>query len=233
MKRAEQVKQQTHTLTHSVCDVSESVCVCMCMCMSECGTVYECEWVCDCLWVCEWVSVWVYRQRSMWQWVECVWVTECGRRCVRSKWDCATRSLTDKWSSSFRMNSQREKRRSSGTTAVSEWVSECCVSIFEESSASTHSLVLCPALLRFCCVAFWVSEWVSEWDRYRYPHGENYRDIMQRLAPIVAELESAAGAVLIVAHQVIHLHTQSYTHTHTHSHAHSCIHTRIASNADQ
>ena len=43
MKRAEQVKQQTHTLTHSVCDVSESVCVCMCMCMSECGTVYECE----------------------------------------------------------------------------------------------------------------------------------------------------------------------------------------------
>jgi 6-phosphofructo-2-kinase/fructose-2,6-biphosphatase len=37
--------------------------------------------------------------------------------------------------------------------------------------------------------------------KYRYPHGESYVDVIQRLEPVLFELERAKEPVLIVAHQ--------------------------------
>ena len=37
--------------------------------------------------------------------------------------------------------------------------------------------------------------------RYRYPHGESYVDVIQRLEPVLFELERQKAPILIVAHQ--------------------------------
>lgn len=39
--------------------------------------------------------------------------------------------------------------------------------------------------------------------RYRYPRGESYQDVIQRLVPVVIELERRRGPLLIVAHQAV------------------------------
>ena len=39
--------------------------------------------------------------------------------------------------------------------------------------------------------------------RYRYPRGESYEDVIQRLEPVILELERERGSVLIVAHQAV------------------------------
>jgi broad specificity phosphatase PhoE/predicted kinase len=39
--------------------------------------------------------------------------------------------------------------------------------------------------------------------RYRYPRGESYQDIIQRLDPVILELERQREPVLIVAHQAV------------------------------
>ena len=39
--------------------------------------------------------------------------------------------------------------------------------------------------------------------RYRYPRGESYEDVIQRLDPVIVELERQREPVLIVAHQAI------------------------------
>jgi 6-phosphofructo-2-kinase/fructose-2,6-biphosphatase len=36
---------------------------------------------------------------------------------------------------------------------------------------------------------------------YRYPHGESYIDLIQRLEPVIFELERMRTPVLVVAHQ--------------------------------
>jgi broad specificity phosphatase PhoE len=39
--------------------------------------------------------------------------------------------------------------------------------------------------------------------RYRYPRGESYADVIQRLEPVIVELEGQRSPVLIVAHQAV------------------------------
>ena len=39
--------------------------------------------------------------------------------------------------------------------------------------------------------------------RYRYPQGESYADVIQRLEPVIVELEGLRSPVLIIAHQAI------------------------------
>ena len=39
--------------------------------------------------------------------------------------------------------------------------------------------------------------------RYRYPRGESYADVIQRLEPMIVELEGLRSPVLIVAHQAV------------------------------
>jgi 6-phosphofructo-2-kinase/fructose-2,6-biphosphatase 2 len=39
--------------------------------------------------------------------------------------------------------------------------------------------------------------------RYRYPQGESYEDVIERLEPVIFELERSEGDLLVVAHQAI------------------------------
>jgi broad specificity phosphatase PhoE/predicted kinase len=39
--------------------------------------------------------------------------------------------------------------------------------------------------------------------RYRYPRGESYADVVQRLEPVIVELERQASPVLLIAHQAV------------------------------
>jgi broad specificity phosphatase PhoE len=39
--------------------------------------------------------------------------------------------------------------------------------------------------------------------RYRYPRGESYQDVIQRLEPVIFELERERGAVIIIGHQAV------------------------------
>ena len=39
--------------------------------------------------------------------------------------------------------------------------------------------------------------------RYRYPRGESYADVIQRLEPVIVELEGLRSPVLIVGHQAV------------------------------
>ena len=39
--------------------------------------------------------------------------------------------------------------------------------------------------------------------RYRYPRGESYADVIQRLEPLIIELERQRASVLVVAHQAV------------------------------
>jgi broad specificity phosphatase PhoE len=39
--------------------------------------------------------------------------------------------------------------------------------------------------------------------RYRYPRGESYLDVIQRLEPVIIEIERQRSPVLIVAHQAV------------------------------
>jgi broad specificity phosphatase PhoE len=39
--------------------------------------------------------------------------------------------------------------------------------------------------------------------RYRYPRGESYEDVVQRLDPLIAELERHTEPLLIVGHQAV------------------------------
>jgi broad specificity phosphatase PhoE/predicted kinase len=39
--------------------------------------------------------------------------------------------------------------------------------------------------------------------RYRYPRGESYADVIQRLEPVIVELERQRSPVLIIAHQAV------------------------------
>ncbi len=39
--------------------------------------------------------------------------------------------------------------------------------------------------------------------RYRYPRGESYADVVQRLEPVIVELERQRSPVLIIAHQAV------------------------------
>ncbi len=39
--------------------------------------------------------------------------------------------------------------------------------------------------------------------RYRYPRGESYQDVIQRLAPVIIEMERSRQPLLIVAHQAV------------------------------
>lgn len=39
--------------------------------------------------------------------------------------------------------------------------------------------------------------------RYRYPRGESYQDVIQRLQPVIVELERSRQPVLVIAHQAV------------------------------
>jgi broad specificity phosphatase PhoE len=39
--------------------------------------------------------------------------------------------------------------------------------------------------------------------RYRYPRGESYYDVIQRLEPVIVELERQRSPVLVIAHQAV------------------------------
>ena len=39
--------------------------------------------------------------------------------------------------------------------------------------------------------------------RYRYPRGESYADVIQRLEPVIVDLERQRQPILVVAHQAI------------------------------
>ena len=39
--------------------------------------------------------------------------------------------------------------------------------------------------------------------RYRYPRGESYLDVIQRLEPVITELEREAESVVVVGHQAV------------------------------
>jgi broad specificity phosphatase PhoE len=39
--------------------------------------------------------------------------------------------------------------------------------------------------------------------RYRYPRGESYEDVIQRLEPVIVSLEQQRGPVLVIAHQAV------------------------------
>eukprot|EP01060_Flectonema_neradi_P004663 TRINITY_DN13038_c1_g1_i1.p1 TRINITY_DN13038_c1_g1~~TRINITY_DN13038_c1_g1_i1.p1 ORF type:complete len:513 (+),score=76.48 TRINITY_DN13038_c1_g1_i1:44-1582(+) len=50
--------------------------------------------------------------------------------------------------------------------------------------------------------------YISEWRRqskytFRYPGGESYQDLVQRLEPVLMEMESSKRPVLVVAHQAV------------------------------
>ena len=50
--------------------------------------------------------------------------------------------------------------------------------------------------------------YISKWRKqskytFRYPGGESYQDLVQRLEPVLMEMESSKGPVLIVAHQAV------------------------------
>jgi hypothetical protein len=46
--------------------------------------------------------------------------------------------------------------------------------------------------------------------RYRYPRGESYLDVIQRLEPVIIELERQRSPVVVIAHQVsAHKHIKS------------------------
>jgi broad specificity phosphatase PhoE len=38
---------------------------------------------------------------------------------------------------------------------------------------------------------------------YRYPRGESYQDVIQRLEPVIIELERARKPVLVIAHNAV------------------------------
>jgi 6-phosphofructo-2-kinase/fructose-2,6-biphosphatase len=38
--------------------------------------------------------------------------------------------------------------------------------------------------------------------RYRYPRGESYLDLVQRLEPVISEMEREGESIVIVSHQV-------------------------------
>lgn len=39
--------------------------------------------------------------------------------------------------------------------------------------------------------------------RYRYPRGESYLDVIQRLEPVIIELERQRAPVVVIAHQAV------------------------------
>ena len=39
--------------------------------------------------------------------------------------------------------------------------------------------------------------------RYRYPRGESYEDVIQRLDPLIIELERQRSPMLVIAHQAV------------------------------
>lgn len=39
--------------------------------------------------------------------------------------------------------------------------------------------------------------------RYRYPAGESYMDVIQRVEPVIIELERERETVVVVAHQAV------------------------------
>ena len=39
--------------------------------------------------------------------------------------------------------------------------------------------------------------------RYRYPQGESYMDVIQRLEPIIIEIERQKTPILVIAHQAV------------------------------
>jgi 6-phosphofructo-2-kinase/fructose-2,6-biphosphatase len=39
--------------------------------------------------------------------------------------------------------------------------------------------------------------------RYRYPRGESYLDVIQRLEPVIIEIERQRSPVVVVAHQAV------------------------------
>ncbi len=39
--------------------------------------------------------------------------------------------------------------------------------------------------------------------RYRYPRGESYEDVIQRLEPVIFELERERRTVLVIGHQAV------------------------------
>ncbi|OIW15503.1 hypothetical protein TanjilG_32907 [Lupinus angustifolius] len=41
--------------------------------------------------------------------------------------------------------------------------------------------------------------------RYRYPRGESYLDVIQRLEPVIIELERQRAPVVVISHQVVHM----------------------------
>jgi broad specificity phosphatase PhoE len=48
--------------------------------------------------------------------------------------------------------------------------------------------------------------------RYRYPRGESYQDVIQRLDPVVIELERVRRPVLIIAHNAVARALYAYLH---------------------
>ncbi|KDP45787.1 hypothetical protein JCGZ_17394 [Jatropha curcas] len=47
--------------------------------------------------------------------------------------------------------------------------------------------------------------------RYRYPRGESYLDVIQRLEPVIIELERQRAPVVVISHQVKHCNTASFS----------------------
>uniref|UniRef100_A0A0E0KYW9 6-phosphofructo-2-kinase domain-containing protein n=1 Tax=Oryza punctata TaxID=4537 RepID=A0A0E0KYW9_ORYPU len=39
--------------------------------------------------------------------------------------------------------------------------------------------------------------------RYRYPRGESYLDVIQRLEPVIIELERQRAPVVVISHQAV------------------------------
>jgi broad specificity phosphatase PhoE len=39
--------------------------------------------------------------------------------------------------------------------------------------------------------------------RYRYPRGESYQDVIQRLEPVIFEVEREVAPVLVIGHQAV------------------------------
>jgi broad specificity phosphatase PhoE/predicted kinase len=49
--------------------------------------------------------------------------------------------------------------------------------------------------------------------RYRYPRGESYEDVIQRLEPVIIELERTRRPVLVIAHQAVLRALYAYFHS--------------------
>jgi broad specificity phosphatase PhoE/predicted kinase len=49
--------------------------------------------------------------------------------------------------------------------------------------------------------------------RYRYPRGESYEDVIQRLDPVIIELERTRKPVLVIAHQAVLRALYAYFHS--------------------